>query len=132
QPHVRQPAGAVLLDDVLPSRFLIVATTADALAGMAPAAHAIWRRLGGERVVLQSPDRAAGPVGDGVRALTETNGLFANWAKSYGGTAAVVRPDRYVFGLARDAAELNRLVADVHRHVFGSQIHVDVVREQAN
>ena len=57
---------------------------------------------------------------------------FTAWAESYGCTAAVVRPDRYVFGLARDAAELNRLVADVHRQVFGSDTHAEVVRAQAN
>src|SRR5262249_15707750 len=91
-----------------------------------------WGRLRGERLVLQPPDRAAAPVGDGLRELTETDGLFTAWAKSYGCTAAVVRPDRYVFGLARDAAELNCLVADVHRHVFGSNTHVGVVGEQAN
>jgi 3-(3-hydroxy-phenyl)propionate hydroxylase len=132
QPHVRQPAGAVLLDDVLPFRFLIVATTADALSGMTPAARATWRRLRGERVVLHPPDRAGGALADGVRELTETDGLFAAWAQSHGCVAAVVRPDRYVFGLARDAVELNRLVADVHRQVFGSDTPAEVVREQAN
>jgi 3-(3-hydroxy-phenyl)propionate hydroxylase len=132
QPHVQQPGGVALLDDVLPFCFLIVATNADALAGMTPAACSTWRRLRGECVVLQPPDRAAGPRGDGVRTLTETNGLFADWTKSYGCIAAVVRPDRYVFGLARDTAELNRLVADVHRQVFGPDTPAEVVREQAN
>jgi 3-(3-hydroxy-phenyl)propionate hydroxylase len=132
QPRVRQPGGDALLDDVLPFRFLIVAATADALAGMTPGACATWRRLGGARVLLRPAGRACDPVDDGLRALTETNGLFADWAKSHGCTAAVVRPDRYVFGLARDTAELNRLVADVHRHVFGSDTHAEVVREHAN
>jgi 3-(3-hydroxy-phenyl)propionate hydroxylase len=132
QPHVQQPAGAVLLDDVLPFGFLIVATSADALAGMKPAARAAWRRLRGERAVLHPPDRADGALGDGVRELIETDGLFTAWAKSHGCTAAVVRPDRYVFGLARDVAELNRLVADVHCQVFGSDAPAQVAREQAN
>jgi 3-(3-hydroxy-phenyl)propionate hydroxylase len=127
QPHVRQGGSVALLDDVLPFCFLIVATSADAVAGMTPDARATWQRLRGERVVLQPPDRAEGPVGDGVRALTETNGLFADWAKSYGCTAVVVRPDRYVFGLARDAAELNQLVAQIDRHVFGSDTPAEVV-----
>jgi 3-(3-hydroxy-phenyl)propionate hydroxylase len=129
---VQQPAGAVLLDDVLPFGFLIVATSADALAGMKPAARAAWRRLRGERAVLHPPDRADGALGDGVRELIETDGLFTAWAKSHGCTAAVVRPDRYVFGLARDVAELNRLVADVHCQVFGSDAPAQVAREQAN
>jgi 3-(3-hydroxy-phenyl)propionate hydroxylase len=132
QPHVRHAGGVALLEDVLPFRFLIVATTADALAWMTPAACATWRRLRGERVVLHSLDRAGGPIGAGMRELIEADGLFTGWAKSHGCAAALVRPDRYVFGLARDAAELNRLVADVHRQVFGLDRPAEVVREQAN
>jgi hypothetical protein len=35
------------------------------------------------------------------------------------GAAALVRPDRYVFGIAANAAELNRLVAALGRQIFG-------------
>jgi 3-(3-hydroxy-phenyl)propionate hydroxylase len=68
QPRVRQPGGAALLDDVLPFRFLIVTATADAQAWLTPGAHAKWRRLRGERVILRRQDQPAGPLGDGVRA----------------------------------------------------------------
>lgn len=120
QPRVRQPGGDVLLDDVLPSRFLIVTATADAQISMTPGARAKWRRLRGERVVLRRPDQPAGSTEDGVRELVETDGLFADWADRHGCAAAVVRPDRYVFGLAHDATELDHLVVDAHRQVFGS------------
>ncbi|HEY6994222.1 MAG TPA: bifunctional 3-(3-hydroxy-phenyl)propionate/3-hydroxycinnamic acid hydroxylase [Xanthobacteraceae bacterium] len=122
QPQVRQPGGAALLDDVLPPRFLIVTATADIQARMSSSARAKWRRLQGERVVLRRADQPASPSGDGVRELIETNGLFADWASRQGCAAAVVRPDRYVFGLARDAIELDRLVTDVDRQVFGSDV----------
>jgi hypothetical protein len=36
----------------------------------------------------------------------------------HGSAAVVARPDRYVFGMANDAAELNRLVVDVGRYVL--------------
>jgi 3-(3-hydroxy-phenyl)propionate hydroxylase len=120
QPQVRQPGGAALLDDVLPFRFLIVTATTDAQAWLTPGARAKWRRLRGERVVLRRADESAGPADDGVRELIETNGLFAAWASRHRCSAAVVRPDRYVFGVAHDAIELDRLVADVDRQVFGS------------
>jgi 3-(3-hydroxy-phenyl)propionate hydroxylase len=89
---------------------------------MSSSARAKWRRLQGERVVLRRADQPASPSGDGVRELIETNGLFADWASRQGCAAAVVRPDRYVFGLARDAIELDRLVTDVDRQVFGSDV----------
>jgi 3-(3-hydroxy-phenyl)propionate hydroxylase len=58
--------------------------------------------------------------------LIETDGLFAAWADRYGCAAAVVRPDRYVFGLARDAIELDRLVADVYGQVLGSDASAEI------
>ena len=39
----------------------------------------------------------------------------------HGCAAVVVRPDRYVFGAADDAATLNRLVQQVARHVLGDE-----------
>jgi len=36
-----------------------------------------------------------------------------------GCAAVVVRPDRYVFGAAADAAALNRMVAALAEHVLG-------------
>jgi hypothetical protein len=36
----------------------------------------------------------------------------------HGSAVVVVRPDRYVFGMANNAVELNRLVVDVGRLVL--------------
>ena len=60
-----------------------------------------------------------GPHGSDVRYLAESDALFAAWISQHG-RAAVVRPDRYVFGTADDAAQLNRLVAAVGRQVLGT------------
>jgi 3-(3-hydroxy-phenyl)propionate hydroxylase len=57
---------------------------------------------------------------DGVRYLSEADSLFAAWMQQLDCSAVVVRPDRYVFGAARDAAQLNRLVAAVGRHVLAA------------
>ena len=119
QPRIRLPGGAeVLLDDLVGSRFLLVTTSAEAQAWLTPDSAGLWRRLRGERVVIRERSDEAGWVGDDIHVLIETEGLFTAWAKSQG-RAALVRPDRYVYGVADDPATLNRLVADAHRQVFG-------------
>ncbi|MDM0103536.1 bifunctional 3-(3-hydroxy-phenyl)propionate/3-hydroxycinnamic acid hydroxylase [Variovorax sp. J22R24] len=40
-------------------------------------------------------------------ALRETEGVAADWFRRHGCRAAIVRPDRYVYGVASNAAELN-------------------------
>jgi 3-(3-hydroxy-phenyl)propionate hydroxylase len=48
-------------------------------------------------------------LGDGWAVVTDA-GRWAGWLRERGACAAVVRPDRYVFGLARDAPSLERLL----------------------
>jgi 3-(3-hydroxy-phenyl)propionate hydroxylase len=127
QPRVRcglpgGVSGEVLLDDALRGRFLIATATEQAQAWLTSESIGLWRRLGGERIVIAP--RGEGPArhrdaGDDIQFLTESDDLFAAWMTRHGCGAAVVRPDRYVFGTASDAAQLNRLVAAVDRHVFG-------------
>ena len=50
----------------------------------------------------------------------EADDLFSGWMRQQDCAAVVVRPDRYVFGMANDAAQLNRLVTAVARHLLGS------------
>jgi 3-(3-hydroxy-phenyl)propionate hydroxylase len=124
QPKIRPHAGAdarddaILMDDLLGFRFLIATTTAEAQTWLSPQSREVWRRLGGVRAVVgPSGQTHALPV-DEVRHLTEADTLFAQWMEQLGCEAVVVRPDRYVFGAASDAAQLNRLVAEVGRHVL--------------
>jgi 3-(3-hydroxy-phenyl)propionate hydroxylase len=110
----------ILLDDLLHFRFLIATSTGEAQAWLTPESRALWRRLEGERIVIGPPLPTAQPqsvAGDDVQYLAETDALFAEWMSQHGCAAVVVRPDRYVFGTAGDAAQLNRLVAAVGRHV---------------
>jgi 3-(3-hydroxy-phenyl)propionate hydroxylase len=127
QRHARQDAmgDKVFLDDLLRFRFLIAAATAEPQTWLTPESRKLWRRLGGERIVIGPPDQTHqpdGPAGNDVQYLAETDALFAAWISQYGCAAVVVRPDRYVFGTANDAAQLNRLVAAVGRHVLGPLI----------
>jgi len=118
QPRVRRAASgeAVLLDDALKFRFLIATTSVEAQAWLTSESLEVWRRLRGERVAIGSTPGGAST--DGIICLTETDALFAGWMSQHGSAAVVVRPDRYVFGMANDAVGLNRLVAEVGRQLL--------------
>jgi 3-(3-hydroxy-phenyl)propionate hydroxylase len=94
QPDVETARGKVRLDDTLAPEFLIAAVSPDVLKVLTPQSLAIWDRLRGQRPVIK-----------------ETGTLLADWLKQNGIIAAVVRPDRAVYGGARTADELNALVA---------------------
>jgi 3-(3-hydroxy-phenyl)propionate hydroxylase len=80
-----------LLDEAVGSRFAVLGDAAT-IAGMGAAARARFARVGAR--VLDAP-------GAGVRA----------WLAERGVEAVVVRPDRYVMGVARSAADLERVAA---------------------
>jgi 3-(3-hydroxy-phenyl)propionate hydroxylase len=129
QPKIRRSAAAdaqdseVMLDDLLQPRFLIASATPEVQGWLTRESRALWRRIGGERIVIGSPQQTRPPdlLGDDdIQYLAETDSLFATWMRQLDGVVVVVRPDRYVFGVARDAAQLNRLIACVGRHVMAS------------
>jgi 3-(3-hydroxy-phenyl)propionate hydroxylase len=94
QPDVETENGVVRLDDTLAPEFVIAVRSPDVLTALAPKSIAIWDRLRGKRV-----------------AVKETGTLFADWLDQNGIVAAIVRPDRTVYGGARTADELNALIA---------------------
>jgi 3-(3-hydroxy-phenyl)propionate hydroxylase len=95
------PAGSIfpqpalddgrLLDEALGSRCAVLGD-AHTLAGAADATRAAWRRI--DARVLDAPGR-------GVQEWLATNGA----------RAVMLRPDRYVLGIARTGADLDRLTA---------------------
>jgi 3-(3-hydroxy-phenyl)propionate hydroxylase len=117
QPRVETAAGkTALLDDILPSEFLVVSATIDPQTALGERQLASLRRIGGVRLVLRSPRDRAPAEKDTVKdvvTMATTDELFAHWLAETGAIAAVVRPDRYVYGVARTPAELVRLVDDL-------------------
>jgi 3-(3-hydroxy-phenyl)propionate hydroxylase len=128
QPKIRSgPTGArngeVLLDDLLGMNFLIVSAQPEPQTWLTPESRILWQRLGAERLVIGSSQHAEvtdRPAEHHVRYLAQADDLFSGWMAQQDCAAVVVRPDRYVFGMASDAAQLNRLVAAVGRHLLGS------------
>ncbi|QOZ28284.1 bifunctional 3-(3-hydroxy-phenyl)propionate/3-hydroxycinnamic acid hydroxylase [Bradyrhizobium sp. CCBAU 51753] len=112
QPHVRAPDRRTCrLDDLLKPEFAIVAATTETLAWLSDASRAAWQRLSGERVVIATSGESTDS--NGILTAVERDGLFADWMQQNTVAAVVVRPDRYVFGAAASADELNMLVGQL-------------------
>jgi 3-(3-hydroxy-phenyl)propionate hydroxylase len=111
QPGIRRGDGrCVRLDDLLAPGFAIFATSAEPMAWLSERSLAFWEQLGGERIVIGCGPHE--PV-SGIRVFTEEGRLFADWLAGNEVGAVVVRPDRYVFGGAQDAEQLNALVGEL-------------------
>jgi 3-(3-hydroxy-phenyl)propionate hydroxylase len=87
------------LDDQLGGRFAIVRRS-PAKALPADLAGA-WDRLGGRQIVVAD----------------DLENRFGDWLDSVGASAAVIRPDRYIYGLARDGRELEDLLCQLIRQL---------------
>ena len=108
QPFIETASGEVRLDDLMADEFALVAASADIFAALTPRSRDIWTRLHGVRVAIQATQR--GDAADNTLTVKETGSLFADWLDRNAIVAAIVRPDRAVFGGARNGDELNRLI----------------------
>ncbi|HEX9463761.1 MAG TPA: bifunctional 3-(3-hydroxy-phenyl)propionate/3-hydroxycinnamic acid hydroxylase [Alphaproteobacteria bacterium] len=120
QPRLRMPGGETArLDDVVGDEFLLATHTDAAQSWLDEEAAALLRRIGAARVVIASNGAVpTTPAPDGVVRLVEAHGLFAAWAGEQACEAVLVRPDRYVCGVASDATGLNRLIKSLGRQLF--------------
>ena len=119
QPRCMSAGKVGLLDDLVPPRFLIVAESHDVASWLTDWSRSVWRRIHGEFVVLAEDDTKTKDWPVGVMRFVREDRLFGDWLKGLGAQAVVVRPDRYVFGSADDAASLNRLVERASDALFG-------------
>jgi 3-(3-hydroxy-phenyl)propionate hydroxylase len=114
QPRVTAADGKeTLLDDALfprneRPRFLLATLDDSAQNWMSPASAAIWNKLHGQHAVIAS---GANSSSASVPHFVERDGLFASFMRQHGAAVAIVRPDRAVYALARDADSLNAAIA---------------------
>jgi len=121
QPRVHAASGdKVRLDDMTGEEFLIVSRSREAQDWLDKTALAIVEKIGATRLVIV-PGAPEEPMAGNVPTLVETASLFTDWLAENKAEIAVVRPDRYVYGVAANAADLNRLIRALARQVFGEE-----------
>lgn len=110
QPRIASGREARLLDEVIGAGlrvFIDGRSDTSALAALC-AAHP-------ELSAATIAPAGAGQPG----ALEEIDGVLAGWFDRHGVVAAIVRPDHYVFGTARNAAELGSLLHETSSRLHG-------------
>ena len=104
---VSSAGKTALLDDVVGTGWLIVAKGPDALSDLPADGLAAWKAMGGRTAIFNLMNIVGG--GD----LSDTGGVYTRWFDETDAVAAVVRPDSYVYGLAKDGAALATLLSQL-------------------
>ncbi|MHA6125330.1 bifunctional 3-(3-hydroxy-phenyl)propionate/3-hydroxycinnamic acid hydroxylase [Pseudomonas fluorescens group sp. PF-1] len=103
QPQVLTDAGTtVLLDEVIGENFAIIAWGCDPTWGLTTAQITQWKNLG-TRFIQVLPDvqlRAPSDAGDDVIRVGDSSGRLREWFARGNSSIALVRPDRFVAGVA--------------------------------
>jgi 3-(3-hydroxy-phenyl)propionate hydroxylase len=100
QPRIGDGGREILLDDIAGGGFRVI--TGDGFPVSQLRRMDLAERIGARLV----------RIGTGDGCLRELDGVVADWFERYACAAAFVRPDHYVFGVASDAAGLDRLIEE--------------------
>lgn len=122
QPFVTSKlSGVRRLDDVTGPCFVLALPATEVARSIDPGARSRLAAIGGRVVVIEpdagvderSPD--ARDAGDAASALyvREQDSLFGDWCRSQRCVGALVRPDRYVFGLIEAASDVPVLLTQL-------------------
>ena len=113
QPRVKCGNELSLLDDLTGTGLRVVADGGLDLAPLVE--NVIVRQLGIKLVQVTSADRAASEtrLADQVVSVVETEGVLARWFNRHECRAAIVRPDNYVFGVAKTQEDVLNQIASL-------------------
>lgn len=108
QPRIASATGICLLDDVIGTSFRLVASSDVALVEIPEALRRTVIALDG--VVLSLADTGSSQsLGSGKWSIVEAEGVLSAWLREHGLLAALVRPDHYVFAVARQLSDLTAM-----------------------
>lgn len=116
QPRLKMPAGKeALMFDVLPARFLFLSIDEAAQHWFDARADEAVQGLGGIRAVI-----GEAPHLSQIPAYSAANDRLQEFMSGHvqGPAVLIVRPDRYVHGLARSAQELAAMLAAIEQAVL--------------
>ena len=125
QPKVDSPSGPVLLDEVIGANFAILSSAPTSPQRMNAELAEAWRQCGGCVATITASKNGGdlGAIEPGSSVLKEQGHLFADWMTGLNAFAVIVRPDKYVYSVARTPSELERqvrnLLARLHNEPAG-------------
>ena len=96
------------LDDVVGTGFVVLGRATDDLPSALDAQTLAFLEGIGGRLVL---------LGEGPGVARDVDGALVGWLREHGAAAAVIRPDAYVFGTARDGDDLRSVLGELRRQL---------------
>jgi 2-polyprenyl-6-methoxyphenol hydroxylase-like FAD-dependent oxidoreductase len=107
QGQVRSNGRESLFDDIVGSGWCIVASEPNVLDALTASQRDAWRAIGG-RIAVVAPPQTVG-------ALEDVDGTYSAWFAAHTCSVAVVRPDWYLYGTAKDGRELTALLEQLEQ-----------------
>jgi 3-(3-hydroxy-phenyl)propionate hydroxylase len=120
QPRIASKSGECLLDDMVGTSFRLVVSSELALRDVPERLRRKVVGLGGAVLLLANAEFSQ-PVGVGEWSIVEAEGVLNAWLHDHRLLAALVRPDHYVFAIARQRSDLSAMsdLLDGHLHLIG-------------
>jgi 3-(3-hydroxy-phenyl)propionate hydroxylase len=108
QPRIVCKAGVYLLDDIVGGAFRLVLSSELAFDDVPEALRRKLAELGGA-VLSLGDGQFSQPDGSRQWSIVEAEGVLGAWFRDHGLIAALVRPDHYVFSVARKTSDINAM-----------------------
>ena len=102
QGRIRLNGREALFDDIVGPGWCMVACEPDVFEALTVFHRDAWKGIGGRTAVVTMPQTAG--------ALEDLGGTYRAWFTAHSCSLAVVRPDWYVYGTARNGRELAALL----------------------
>lgn len=125
QPWVREAdrvacSDWALLDDKTGAHFLVVVNSTKVLEEMSDEAWRCLKAIEGQCVVVQ---RAGSNATHSKESLVfeERDGLLSNWLDAHQAIAVIARPDKYVYGIASQVKDLEKMLTEICRALHAGE-----------
>lgn len=118
QPSVKVQAGVRLLDDGAHPKWQLLTVGDGPQQWLDAQTIALWKSLAGERLTIVSAIEYPAASSSGVAVYIETDNRFQEWMNKHGAQAIVVRPDRYIYGIASNQQQLIALLNSVRKKLI--------------
>jgi 2-polyprenyl-6-methoxyphenol hydroxylase-like FAD-dependent oxidoreductase len=115
QGRVRTNGREALFDDIVGPGWCIVTCEPNVLNGLTISHRDAWKALGGTSAAVTVPQTEG--------SLEDLDGTYRSWFADHGCSVAVVRPDWYLYGTAKNGSELTALLDQLRYSLRHRPVH---------